>query len=342
MYGLDVLDKEKVQNFSIGLDTEKLKNWGLDVVAIESKAVSKLSDCIDDNFVLACRIMLECNSRVIVIGMGKSGHIAKKIAATLSSTGTPAFSVHPAEAIHGDLGMITKGDVVLALSNSGETGEIVDLLPHIKRIGVKLISISGNRNSTLGKHSDCSIEIKIEKEACSLGLAPTTSTTTAMVIGDALAVSLLNARGFSKEDFAKSHPGGSLGKKLLIQVKDLMHVKTDIPRVTADCTVLQALEEMSKKRLGMTTIVDIDDEDSLLGIFTDGDLRRLLSEGVDVKTTLIKNVMIKSVTSVTSDILGAKALQIMEQHKILVMPVVDDGKLVGAFNMHDLFKAGVA
>ena len=338
----DLITSKQSSRNSVNASTnEQIIKWGLEVIEIEQKTIGNLTNCVDDSFALACKFILECHGKVIVIGMGKSGHVANKIAATLSSTGTPSFFIHPAEAIHGDLGMISQKDVVIALSHSGETNELLNIIPHIKRKGTKLISISGNKNSTLAKYSDCNLETKVEKEACSLGLAPTSSTTAAMVMGDAIAISLLNARGFSAEDFAKNHPGGKLGRNLLVRIKDIMHSEDKIPKVTQNITVADALKEISAKRLGMTTVVDSKTKDKLLGIFTDGDLRRLLGKGLDVHKTLIKDVMTHVAIYVSSDMLGAKALQLMEKHKILVMPVIDNNKLVGAFNMHDLFKAGV-
>jgi arabinose-5-phosphate isomerase len=284
--------------------------------------------------------LFNCPGRVIVIGMGKSGHIAGKIAATLASTGTPAFFVHPGEASHGDLGMITKQDVVLALSNSGETEEILKILPLIKRLGVPFIAMTGNPASTLGIAATTHINVAVEQEACPLGLAPTSSTTAALVMGDALAVSLLEARGFTRDDFALSHPGGSLGRRLLLRVSDIMHVGNDIPSVPESAFITDALMEMTEKKLGMTTIVDATNQ--VIGIFTDGDLRRTLAKNLDIQNTAISEVMTSQCAVISEDILAAEAMQIMEQKKINALIVVDRQRLaIGALNMHDLIRAGI-
>ncbi len=319
---------------------QKISNWALDVIEIESQAISNLSKSIDGNFVAATKLLLACQGKVVVIGMGKSGHVAKKIAATLASTGTSAFFVHPGEALHGDLGMISKNDIVLILSNSGETPEVMDVIPVLKRLNVKLISFTGNPNSSLAIYSDVHVNVAVAKEACALGLAPTSSTTAAMVMGDALAMTLLNAKGFTAEDFARSHPGGKLGKKLLIKIEDVMHKGEKIPIVHKDVTLVKALYEMSIKCLGMTLIVD--DNQNPIGVFTDGDLRRTLDKGIDVHSTPIKDVMTTKFKFVSSQMLASSALTLMEENKILVLPVIDDDNIVGAFNMHDLFRAGVA
>ncbi len=313
---------------------------GRSVINIEKQAIEKLQKSINGDFAKACDILLACQGRVVVTGMGKSGHIGNKIAATLASTGTPAFYVHPAEASHGDLGMITRGDVVLALSNSGETEEITGILPVLKRKNVPLISMTGNAHSTLSKLADVNLDTSVEKEACPLNLAPTASTTTALVMGDALAVALLDARGFSPDDFALSHPGGSLGRKLLLKVSDIMHHGADVPAVPTGILLKDALLEITQKRLGMTTIVDA--EQKLLGIFTDGDLRRSIEKQVDFTTTKIESVMTQNCERVMPDILAAEAVQIMEKKEINALVVVDkDNRVVGALNMHDLLKAGV-
>ena len=284
--------------------------------------------------------MLNCKGRVVVIGMGKSGHIAGKVAATLASTGTPAFFVHPGEASHGDLGMITKQDVVLALSNSGETEEIVKILPIIKRLNVPLIALTGSPHSTLASFATTHINVGVEQEACPLGLAPTSSTTAALVMGDALAVSLLEARGFTRDDFALSHPGGTLGKQLLLRVGDIMHVDDAMPKVHQSALISAALLEMTEKKLGMTAIVD--DDNRLIGIFTDGDLRRMLAKNLDVRTTSISAVMTQNCTVIKAGALAAEAMQIMEQKKINALIVVDDQqRALGALNMHDLIRAGI-
>lgn len=309
-------------------------------IQLEAEAVTALIDHLDDNFEAACDLMLNCKGRIIVTGMGKSGHVGSKIAATLASTGTPAFYVHPAEASHGDMGMFTASDVVLALSNSGETAEIVTLLPLFKRMASPLISITANPRSTLSLAADCNLHIGVEKEACPLGLAPTSSTTAQLVLGDALAIALLEARGFSAEDFAFSHPGGSLGRKLLLKVKDLMHSETEIPVVNSGTPINQALLEVTAKRLGMTTVVDANGE--LIGIFTDGDLRRTLDQALDLKNTAIDQVMTRSCTTVSAEMLAAEALQIMQSKEINALIVCDDqNKPIGALNMHDMLKAGV-
>ncbi|GAA0294285.1 arabinose-5-phosphate isomerase KdsD [Psychrosphaera haliotis] len=312
----------------------------LKVIAIEKTAIENLASSCNNDFVSACNAILACKGRVIVTGMGKSGHIANKIAATLASTGTPAFYVHPGEASHGDLGMFTKEDVVLALSNSGETGEIVTLLPVLKRYGCVIISMTGNSESTLAQNSNVHLYSGVEEEACPLGLAPTASTTASLVLGDALAVSLLEARGFTAEDFALSHPGGALGRKLLLTNKDIMHTHDRIPMVSEKATLKEAIIEMSAKGLGMTGVVNANQE--LIGIFTDGDLRRWLDHA-EFRTDLnITKVMTLSSVVTTANILAAETLTLMESKKISCLFVVDEqNKPVGALNMHDLLKAGV-
>jgi len=322
------------------LHDQKLRELALAVIQVETQAVAALAARIDDSFVAACKLMYGCVGRVVVTGMGKSGHIAGKIAATLASTGTPAFFVHPGEASHGDLGMITRQDVVLALSNSGETEEVLTILPIIKRIGVPLIALTGNSQSTMAKFATVHIDVSVEQEACPLGLAPTSSTTAALVMGDALAVSLLEARGFTRDDFALSHPGGSLGKRLLLMVEDIMHVGNEVPVVTDTALISDALLEMTEKKLGMTAIVDA--EQRMMGIFTDGDLRRMLGRNLDIHNTSITEVMTSSCTVIQADILAAEAMQIMEQKKINALMVVDqDQRPIGALNMHDLIRAGI-
>jgi len=322
------------------LNTEQLKKLGLAVIDTELSSIEALRRRINDDFVRACEIMLACEGRVVVTGMGKSGHIGGKIAATLASTGTPAFFVHPGEASHGDLGMITPKDVVLALSNSGETGEILTIVPLIKRLGVPLISMTGKPRSSLAQEATINLHVGVEKEACPLGLAPTSSTTVSLVMGDALAVALLEARGFTEEDFALSHPGGSLGRRLLLHVADIMHTGTLIPRVGTDATLSQALLEMTRKNLGMTAIVD--DNDKVLGIYTDGDLRRTLDRNLDVHSVSISEVMTRDCKTTRANVLAAEVLKMMEDHKINALLVVDDdNRLIGALNMHDLLRAGV-
>jgi arabinose-5-phosphate isomerase len=296
---------------------------------------------IDDNFARACQYMLDCEGRVVVIGMGKSGHIAGKIAATLASTGTPAFFVHPGEASHGDLGMITDKDVVLATSYSGETNEILVILPIIKRLGVPLISLVGNDHSSLAKNATININVNIDKEACPLGLAPTSSTTATLVMGDALAVSLLEARGFTKDDFARSHPAGQLGRRLLLLISDIMHKGEEIPTVYKDTPLSDTLIEMSENGLGMTTVIDNDN--AVLGIFTDGDLRRLFDQkNIDVHNIVAGDIMVSGCKTADENMLAAEALQLMQKHKINAIPIVDDAnKLIGTLSMHDLLRAGV-
>jgi len=323
-----------------GQHREKLKQLGLAVIETETEAISNLKQFVDNNFIDACELMLQCKGKIVVIGMGKSGHIANKIAATLASTGTPAFFVHPGEASHGDLGMITNNDVALALSNSGETGEVLTILPIIKRLGVPLISITGNPSSTLATMSDAPIDASTNKEACPLGLAPTSSTTAALVMGDALAIALLEAKGFTEEDFALSHPGGSLGRRLLLHVSDIMHSGADIPIVQETDLVSSALLEMTEKKLGMTAITD--SQGQLTGIFTDGDLRRMLENSTDIHTTEIQSVMTSNGATISSERLAVEALQLMQDKQINALLVTDDGKLVGALNMHDMLQAGLS
>ncbi|MCX7107878.1 MAG: KpsF/GutQ family sugar-phosphate isomerase [Methylococcales bacterium] len=322
------------------LDDQKLRELGLAVIQVEAQAVSALAEQINDRFIAACKLLFNCTGRVVVIGMGKSGHIAGKIAATLASTGTPAFFVHPGEASHGDLGMITKQDVVLALSNSGETEEILKILPIIKRLGVPLIAMTGNPTSTLSLVATTHINVAVTQEACPLGLAPTSSTTAALVMGDALAVSLLEARGFTRDDFALSHPGGSLGRRLLLRVNDIMHLGDNIPSVAESALISHALLEMTEKKLGMTAIVN--DKQEVVGIFTDGDLRRALAKNLDLQKTRISEVMTPHCAVISEDILAAEAMQIMEEKKINALIVVNKKQqAIGALNMHDLIRAGI-
>jgi arabinose-5-phosphate isomerase len=310
------------------------------VLDIEASAVAQLRDRVDESFARAVEIILSCSGRVVVSGMGKSGHVARKIAATMASTGTPAFFVHPAEASHGDLGMIAPGDVMIALSNSGESEELLVIVPLIKRQGARLISITGNPQSRLAKIADVHLDAAVDKEACSLGLAPTASTTAALALGDALAVTLLEARGFGPEDFARSHPGGSLGRRLLTHVEDVMRSGDAIPKVPEGATFAEALLEISRKGMGMTAIVDKDGR--VAGIFTDGDLRRMLEKAVDLRTVGIREVMHRNPRAVAPKQLAAEAASLMEQHRISQLLVVDaDGRLVGALNTHDLMQAKV-
>ncbi len=310
------------------------------VLNIEADAVRALVQRIDGNFSNALNLILACKGRVIVSGMGKSGHIARKIAATMSSTGTPAYFVHPGEASHGDLGMVTAQDVVIALSYSGESDELLTIVPAIKRQGAHLISITGNPKSSLALAADVHLDGSVTQEACPMGLAPTASTTAALALGDALAVALLDAKGFGEEDFARSHPGGSLGRRLLTHVRDIMHTGAGIPAVSESATLADAVLEISRKRLGMTAIVD--GNNRLLGIYTDGDLRRTLEKKVDFSTTPVSSLMSRNPRSISPDAPAVDAVQLMEQHNISQLPVVDaDRNLVGALNMHDLLKAKV-
>ena len=321
-------------------DADELMELGREVLRIEADAVRSLVDRIGPEFVEALRLILTCRGRVVVSGIGKSGHIARKIAATLASTGTPAFFVHPAEASHGDLGMITVEDVMIALSNSGESAELVAIVPLLKRHGTRLIAITGVGTSTLAAFADVHLDAAIEKEACPLGLAPTSSTTAALALGDALAVALLKARGFNAQDFARSHPGGRLGRRLLVRVSDVMHSGLELPQVGGGSSLSDALLEMSAKGHGMTAIVD--NGQHILGIFTDGDLRRILATNVDLRSIKILAAMKRNPCTINKDRLAAEAVKQMQIQRINSMLVVDDdNRLVGAFTMHDLFKAGV-
>lgn len=322
------------------MNEQTLLRLGLAVIETEARAVSQLATRIDHLFASACHLMLACEGRVVVIGMGKSGHIGHKIAATLASTGTPAFFVHPGEASHGDLGMITPKDVVLALSNSGETSELLTILPIIKRLDVPLIALTGNPRSTLARAATVNLDVSVEKEACPLDLAPTSSTTAALVMGDALAISLLDARGFTADDFARSHPAGALGRRLLLLIDDIMHTGDAIPRVREGTSLRDALLEMTAKRLGMTAVVD--GQGRLTGLFTDGDLRRTLDQAVDIHATSIGAVMTRNPTTIRPGLLAAEALQVMDSRKINGLIVVNEQhEPVGALNMHDLLRAGV-
>lgn len=310
------------------------------VLLIEADAVRALTERVDDHFLQALNLILACKGRVIVSGMGKSGHIARKIAATMSSTGTPAYFVHPGEASHGDLGMVTAQDVVIGISYSGESEELLTIVPAIKRQGAHLITLTGNPKSSLAQAADVHLNGYVAQEACPMGLAPTASTTAALALGDALAVALLDAKGFGEEDFARSHPGGSLGRRLLTRVRDVMHANASIPSVHEDATLADAVLEISRKGLGMTAIVD--DSRHLLGIYTDGDLRRTLEKKLDFSTTPVSSVMSRKPRSIGPDALAVEAVQLMEQYNISQLVVVDaDRKLVGALNMHDLLKAKV-
>ena len=322
------------------MNKDAIQNLARAVIETQASTVTSLLQRVDEQFLTACKYLLECTGRVVVIGMGKSGHIGSKIAATMASTGTPAFFVHPAEASHGDLGMIKSRDVVLALSNSGETDEVNTILPLLKRIGVKIVAMTGNPASTLADHADVHIDVSVEKEACPLGLAPTSSTTAALVMGDALAVSLLQTRGFTREDFAMSHPAGRLGRRLLIHIQDVMHSGDEIPVVPLDASISQAIVEMTAKRLGMTAVLD--NEGKVAGVYTDGDLRRTLDAGLNPHTTPVSEAMTAGGESISPDALAVEAMQRMQEYSIQGLLVIDkDEKLVGALNFQDLLRAGV-
>ena len=310
------------------------------VFAVEREALAAVGARLDGGFTEACRLVLATRGRVVCTGMGKSGHIARKIAATLASTGTPAFFVHPGEAGHGDLGMITDADIVLALSNSGETDELVTLLPVLARQGNRLIAMTGRPASTLARQADAHIDASVPAEACPLDLAPTSSTTAALVLGDALAVALLEARGFTADDFARSHPAGSLGRRLLLHIRDVMQTGDAVPVVAEDALLTEALMEISRKRMGMTAVVD--GEGRLAGLFTDGDLRRALDAGADVRATRIGEVMTRDPRTIEADALAVEAAQLMEAHKISALVVAGpDRRIEGALNIHDLLRARV-
>jgi len=322
------------------MSNQQFISSGQRTVAMETQAVNDLHDRVDGSFVIACETLLACEGRVIVTGMGKSGHIGNKIAATLASTGTPAFFVHPGEASHGDLGMITKNDVVLALSNSGNTAEVITLLPLIKRLGIPLVSMTGDTNSALAQAAVANLDVGIAEEACPLNLAPTTSTTVTLVMGDALAIALLESRGFSAEDFAFSHPGGALGRKLLLRVSDIMHADNEVPRVTPETPLHNALLEMTEKGFGMTTIISTQGE--LLGVFTDGDLRRIIDSKADLSSVNMSQVMTENPKTVNHDMLAAEALTIMEKASITAVVVEDTSNHpIGVLHMHDILRAGV-
>ncbi|CAM4237242.1 KpsF/GutQ family sugar-phosphate isomerase [Vreelandella rituensis] len=320
--------------------TSLLRESAVRTLMVEQAAIGALIGKLDAGFDQACQLILACTGRVVVTGMGKSGHIAGKIAATLASTGTPAFFVHPGEASHGDLGMITRGDVVLALSNSGETSEVTALLPLLKRMGAPLVSMTGRPGSTLAQHADAHLDSGVEREACPLDLAPTSSTTAALALGDALAVALLEARGFTAEDFALSHPGGSLGKRLLLRVKDLMHAGSRLPQVPLGSPLRDALLEITRQGLGFTCVVD--QEGRLAGVYTDGDLRRTLDQHHDLRNLNVEDVMTRPGKRISPDLLAAEAVRIMEDNRITALAVVDQHEHpVGALHMHDLLASGV-
>jgi arabinose-5-phosphate isomerase len=325
---------------SADLKQDDLLALARQVLDIESRAVEQLKLRLDGSFAAACELCLATSGRIVVTGMGKSGHIGRKISATLASTGTPSFYVHPGEASHGDLGMITPNDLLLAVSYSGETEEVVTILPLIKRMGAEMISLTGKPGSTLAKAADVHLDVSVDEEACPLNLAPTASTTATLAMGDALAVALLESRGFTAEDFALSHPSGSLGKRLVLRVTDVMHTGDEVPSVSGDVFLSEGLLEMTQKSLGMTAIVDNDNR--LLGIFTDGDLRRTLDAAIDVHRTTMEFVMHRDCKVTKPDVLAAEAVRIMEENKITGLLVTDDeDRLIGALNIHDLFRAGV-
>ena len=321
-------------------DSQRLIEMGREALRIEARAVAALVDRLGGEFEKACRMLLACSGRVVVSGMGKSGHVGGKIAATLASTGTPAFFLHPAEASHGDLGMVTKGDVVLAISYSGETVELLTILPLFKRMDARLIAMTGNPASTLARESDAHLDVSVPAEACPLNLAPTASTTAALAMGDALAVALLKHRGFTEADFALSHPGGALGRRLLLHVADVMRRGNDLPTVRPETPLTEGLLEMSRKRLGLTAVVDGDGR--VVGIFTDGDLRRALDRDLDVRATTMAEVMTRDPRSIGPHELAAEAVLMMEKHAVNGLLVLDEsGRLAGALNVHDLLRAGV-
>lgn len=322
------------------LTSAELLSLASEVLDIESRAVDALKSRLGDDFVTACNLCAATSGRVVVTGMGKSGHVSNKIAATLASTGTPSFFMHPAEASHGDLGMITAQDLVLAISYSGETAEVLTILPVIKRLGAKLVSMTGNTRSTLAKAADAHLDVSVSEEACPLNLAPTASTTATLAMGDALAVALLKNRGFTAEDFARSHPSGSLGKRLLMRVSDVMRVAEQIPAVGPDVSLRDGLMEITEKGLGMTAVVD--DDNRILGIYTDGDLRRSLDAAVDIHETPMRDVMHAGCKTISADVLAAEAVHVLEENKITSLLVADDdNRLIGALNVHDLFRAGI-
>lgn len=322
------------------MENEKISTLARAVIEIEAQMITNLTSRIDQNFVKACHYLHNCEGRIVVIGVGKSGHISKKIAATLASTGSPAFFIHPSEAKHGDIGMITRKDVILALSNSGESEEIVSILPFIKRLEIPLIALTGKPKSTLAKMATVHIDVSVEKEACPLGLAPTSSTTAALVMGDAIAMALLEMRGFTENDFALSHPGGTLGRRLLLMVNEIMHKNEDIPFVQVNASLKEALVEMTQKKLGMTTIIHESGE--LAGIFTDGDLRRALDTGTDIHGMEVKEVMSKNPKTIKTNTLAVEALNMMESFKITSLVVIDTlRKPVGIIHIHDILRAGV-
>lgn len=323
------------------MNIEKICELGRAVIETEAKMISSLVDRIDHHFAKACQYLHDCEGRIAVMGVGKSGHISKKIAATFASTGSPAFFIHPSEAKHGDMGMVTKKDVLLILSNSGESEEIISILPFIKRLHIPLITLTGKPRSTLAKAATINIDVSVKKEACPLGLAPTSSTTAALVMGDALAMALLDKRGFTENDFALSHPGGTLGRRLLLQVDEIMNQHGDVPVVPHNASLQEALLEMTQKKLGMTTVVN--EHGALIGVFTDGDVRRAFDKNTDIKKTCIHQVMSKNPKTISRELLAAEALNLMETHKITSLIITDDQhRPIGIIHIHDILRAGVA
>lgn len=312
-----------------------------EVLLLEAQAISNTVENLNDSFNSVCKIILECKGKVIVTGMGKSGHIARKIAATMASTGTPAFFVHPAEASHGDLGMITKEDIVLIFSNSGATDELLNILPMLKRLATKIIAVTSNANSKIAKYADFHVLINIIQEACPFNLAPTTSTTTALAIGDALAISILRARGFNQKDFAKYHPAGKLGKRLLLKISDIMHIGDKIPLVQSNTNFLDAIVEMSKKCFGLLVVTAENNPKNIIGVLSDGDLRRIIDQRLDFNKIQLPDVINKKFKCISSNALAVEAVTIMEKNKIFSLPVIDNNHIVGIFNMHDLLQAGI-
>jgi len=324
----------------MNIDSPQLIRAAGEVLETEARAIQALADRLDEHFVAACRLILDGPGHVVVTGMGKSGHIANKLAATLASTGTPAFFVHPAEASHGDLGMIAQHNTVLALSNSGETEEVLRLLPGLKRLGVSLIAMTGNSSSTLAKQADVHLDTSVDREACPLGLAPTASTSAQLALGDALAIALLDARGFTAEDFARSHPAGSLGRRLLLRISDLMHTGEELPIIHKGASIAEAIMEMTRSRLGMCAVLGADQ--TLVGIVTDGDLRRHVDKLGDIRANAVENIMTADPRTIRADELAASAVELMQNHRIQGVLVTDAaGQLVGALNFQDLLQAGV-
>ena len=321
------------------VDPQRIRRAATEVLETEARAISALAARIDDEFVKACEHILDCRGHLIVTGMGKSGHIGHKLAATLASTGTPAFFVHPAEASHGDLGMVRSDGLVLALSNSGETEELLRLLPGLKRLGVVLIAMTGNPGSTLARYADVHLDTSVDREACPLGLAPTASTSAQLALGDALAIALLDARGFTAEDFARSHPAGSLGRRLLLKISDIMHSGDDLPTIDVSATIAEGIMQMTQSRLSMCAVLD---NGKLAGIVTDGDLRRHVDDLGDIRTTRVDTIMTRDPRTISADELAASAVELMQSHRIQGVLVTDrDGGLVGALNFQDLLQAGV-